>query len=99
MSAKDRLAREYAQKEERRTRLMAEGMRLVLNSPDGRALMSWIIHTALEAEGQGSRQLRLFGRDMLGAARRANWEGVQIMRDEWEKPGAMPEQEEEDQDE
>lgn len=99
MSAKDRLERDYRQKEERGARLMREGMRQCLESPDGRALLSWIIHTALESEGKGSTQLRMFGRDILGAARHANWEGVQIMRNEWEKPGAIPKQDEEEPEE
>lgn len=92
MSARDR-----QQKDARKKRAELEGMRQVLNSPDGRALMSWIILETIGAEGKGSKQLRAFGRDMLKAAQVANWEGLQEMRQEWERPSAAPEPEEDEE--
>lgn len=101
MSAKDRALKRARADDARRIAAEAEGMRQALESSDGRALIAFITSTALEAEGKGSKQLRQFGRDILKAAQFANWDGVQIMREEWEKPkaGARAEAEEEEGDE
>lgn len=88
MSAKDRALRAARAEDSRRIAAEKEGMRQALDSPDGRALISFITRQALEAEGKGAKQLRQFGRDILQAAQFSNWDGVQIMREEWEKPKA-----------
>lgn len=86
MSAKERKEREATADEQRRQRAERNGMAQLLNDSNGRALVSWLTRTAMEAEGPGSKQLRAFGRDILRAAQLANWQGVQLMRDEWERP-------------
>jgi hypothetical protein len=98
MSAKDRAEKAMKATDARRQAAESEGMRQALDSPDGRALISWMTREALAAEGPGSRMLRAFGRDIMLAATLANWDGVQIMREEWEKPrlGTRAEAEEED---
>ena len=97
MSAKDRALKRARADDARARAAEKEGMRQALDSPDGRALVSWITTAAMEAEGPGSKQLRQFGRDILQAAQVANWDGVQIMREEWERPkvGTRAEAEEE----
>ena len=99
MSSKERAMRQAAAIDRQRIAAEKEGMRQALESPDGRALISFITRAALEAEGPGSSQLRQFGRDILKAAQIANWDGVQIMREEYEKPGMRAEAEEEPEDE
>lgn len=86
MSAKDRAERAHNADNRRRRAAEAEGIRQALGTPDGRALISWLIRTGLEAEGKGSKQLRQFGRDILRTAALADFEALQIMREEWEKP-------------
>jgi len=101
MSAKDRALRQARADDARRIAAEKEGMRQALSTPDGRALIAFITRNALDAEGPGSKQLRQFGRDILQAAQFANWDGVQIMREEWEKPkqGTRAEAEEDGEEE
>lgn len=97
MSATDRARKASEALEKRRSIAMEEGMRRTLQDPDGRALIMWLVDTSLRAEGEGSAQLRAFGRDIMLSAQLASWEGVQIMREEWEKPrGTRAEAEDEE---
>lgn len=99
MSSKERYERLARQREDQTIRAQKEGMRQALESTDGRALLYWIISTSMEAEGKGAKQLRLFGRDILRAAMLSNWEGVQMMRQEYEQPGLRAPEEPEPEEE
>lgn len=86
MSAKDRARQRAEQRERKLVASAIEGIRQCLDSPDGRAFLWWFYADNADAEGQGSKGRRMVAREILKAARVANFEGLQIMREEWEKP-------------
>jgi len=95
MSAKDRAERAAQAREKRFVTSAMEGLRQALNSPDGRAFIWWLYSENAEAEGdKASRGQRVVAREVLRAARLADFEALQIMREEWEKPGTRAEAEE-----
>lgn len=97
MSATERARKLAEGHDKRRIAAEKEGMRRVLADSDGRALLFWILDTATKAEGDGSSQLRSLGWDILNVALMASREGVQAMREEWEKPrGTRAEAEDEE---
>lgn len=96
MSAKDRYMRESRAREARVTADIRDGMARMLDDPSMRAAVhEWL--TLCEAEGPGTKALRKFGRELTRAFEIANWNGVQIMREEYRKPrsGVAPEPEQE----
>lgn len=76
---------EREERDKRLARMMAEGSREILDSPNGRALMWSILELCLEAEGDEGLGRRAVARDLLRTFRLASWEGLQIMREEWER--------------
>lgn len=87
MSAKDRAERSAKTHEQRFISAAMEGLRQCLNSPDGRAFLWWLYSENADADGdKTSRGRRVVAREVLRAARLADFEALQIMREEWEKP-------------
>lgn len=99
MSAKERAQRAAEQQDRRFVTAAMEGLRQALASPDGRAFVWWLYAENADAEGPGSKGRRIVSREVLRAARIADFENLQIMREEYEKPrlGARAEAEEEDE--
>ena len=88
MSARDRAARDAKQRDEQFTLAAKLGLKEALNDPNGRAFI-WMFYAGnAEAEGPGSKGRRAAARELMIAARIANWPGVQIMREEHEAPRA-----------
>lgn len=99
MSASDRAAKKAMKDDARFTRSAMEGLRQTLHSPDGRAFL-WRFYTDnVDAEGEGSKGRRAFARELMRAARIADFDMLQIMREEWERPKAREEAEAEEGDE
>lgn len=96
MSAKDRARQRAEQRERKLISSAMEGLRQCLDSPDGRAFLWWFYADNADVEGEGSKGRRLVARDLLNSARIANFEGLQLMREEWEKPRPRGEEPEPD---
>lgn len=87
MSAKDRAQKAAEQRDKRFVTAAMEGLRQALNSPDGRAFVWWLYSENIDAEGdKTSRGRRVVAREVRRAALIADFEALQIMREEWEKP-------------
>lgn len=87
MSAKDRAEKAARQREQAFVAGAMEGLRQALNSPDGRAFVWWLYSENAEAEGDDSAHgRRSVAREVVKAARLADFDALQIMREEWEKP-------------
>ena len=96
MSAREKAEKAAASRQQRTNERAVNGMRNLLADPDGRALL-WSIYSGnADAEGPGSRGRRTLARDIIRAAKVANWEGVQAMREEFEKPGLRVSEDEQD---
>jgi len=100
VSAKDRAERAAKQRQERFDRMALEGARENMVSPNGRAFMWSILSLCLDAEGDEGAGRRAMARDIQRALRLADFDGLQTMRDEWERPtfGAHAEAESEEAD-
>ena len=86
MSASER-ARKLAERREKRLFEDAmSGLAHLLESPQGRAFIWWFYSDNAEAEGEDGKGRRVVARNLMQAARIANWDGLQIMREEHEKP-------------
>lgn len=98
MSAKDR-AQKRAEADERRfVQSAMNGVRQALNSPDGRAFLWFFYGDNIDAEGPGGKGRRAVAREIMKACRAADFEMLQIMREEWEKPKHSPATEQDDGD-
>jgi len=87
MSAKDRAQKAAAARAARFDAAAMEGLRQTLNNADGRAFLWEFYARNAEAEFEpGARGRRGVALDLMRAMRIADFEGVQIMREEWEKP-------------
>lgn len=87
MSASQRAERASQAREKRFVAAAMEGLRQALSTPDGRAFIWWLYSENADAEGdKTSRGRRVVSKEVLRAARIADFEGLQIMREEWEKP-------------
>lgn len=91
MSAKDRAVRSAQQRDTRFATASMEGLRQTLASPDGRAFIWWFYAGNSEAEGEGGKGRRALARELMRAARIADFDMVQAMREEWERPQAKME--------
>lgn len=86
MSASERRAKE-AQREDRRfVQDAMNGLRQALATQQGRAFVWWLYSENAEAEGKGGKGRRVVAREVLRAARIADFEGLQAMRQEHEQP-------------
>jgi hypothetical protein len=86
MSAKDRAERTAKEHQDRFDRMTLEGAREVMGSPNGRAFVWSILALGLEAEGEEGAGRRALARDIQRSLRLADFDGLQIMREEWERP-------------
>lgn len=78
----------HGQRDARLDRMMSEGAREVLSSPNGRAFVWAVLAECIDAEGEEGPGRRAVGREVIDILRVAAWEDLQIMREEWEKPKA-----------
>ena len=86
MSAKDRLEQASKARDEQQNRMGIDGAKELMASPNGRALMAIWLLPNLEAEGEQGAGRRAMARDLYTALKVAAFDGVQIMREEWERP-------------
>ena len=86
MSGKDRLEQASRARDEQQSRMSIEGAKELMASPNGRALMALWLLPNLDAEGEDGQGRRAMARDLYTALKLAAFEGVQLMRDEWERP-------------
>ena len=87
MSAADRAARAHENEERRLVAAVEEGMRQTLQSADGRAFLWWFYaRTAGVEDADADPGRRFVGIELAKAAKQADWEGWQLMREENEKP-------------
>lgn len=62
------------------------GLNQALNTEEGRAFIWWLYSENVDAEGKGGKGQRGVARELLKAARVANFAGLQQMRVEFERP-------------
>lgn len=86
MSAKDRAQKRLEQADRKFVRSAMMGLTDALDSPNGRAYFWYFYAENANAEGDDGAGRRAVAREMLEAATIANWDGVQAMREENEKP-------------
>lgn len=86
MSAKDRAERAMREREKRQKRMAEAGLREMMENPNIRATIAVWMLPALEAEGHDGAGRRALARDLMRALKIAAWDGLQIMREEWERP-------------
>lgn len=86
MSAKDRAERAMRERDSRQSRMADAGLREMMGNPNIRATIAMWLLPALEAEGNDGAGRRALARDLMRGLKVSAWDGLQIMREEWERP-------------